>query len=543
MPRGTWESGGRGERPGGEVRSPPQGFLRPRPTRRCSPNETLGAALWRGRSATVGVDAVDSKARGGTITARSDEQLPQARPRRAGALPEMRQHKVQGQRNLHPHLDTYKMLCAGKKSYFAAAVCIITVTSMLAVSYLRLQRLSHQPKVIQEGRRCRGKIANSTITALKGNKTFIISPYFDERESKVTRLIGIVHHEDVKQLYCWFCCQPNGKIYVSKAKIDVHSDRFGFPYGAADIVCLEPENCDPTHVSIHQSPHGNIDQLPRFEIKNRKAETFSVDFTVCISAMFGNYNNVLQFIQSMEMYKILGAQKVVIYKNNCSHLMEKVLKFYVEEGTVEIIPWPINSHLRVSSKWHFMQDGTHIGYYGQITALNDCIYRNMERSKFVVLNDADEIILPLKHPNWKTMMNSLQEQNPGTSVFLFENHIFPETVPSRMFNISSWNTVPGVNILQHVHREPDRKDVINPRKMIVDPRKVIQTSVHSVLRAYGNSANVPMDIALIYHCRKALQRDLPRESLIRDTTLWRYNSSLIMNVNKVLSQTMLQAQE
>ncbi|KAK0684880.1 GALT1 galactosyltransferase, partial [Pygoscelis papua] len=373
----------------------------------------------------------------------------------------------------------------------------------------------------------------------KDNRTFIISPYFDDRESKVTRVIGIVHHEDVKQLYCWFCCPPDGKIYVSKAKIDVHSDRFGFPYGAADIVCLEPENCDPTHVSIHQSPHGNIDQLPRFEIKNRKAETFSVDFTVCISAMFGNYNNVLQFIQSMEMYKILGVQKVVIYKNNCSHLMEKVLKFYVEEGTVEIIPWPINSHLKVSSKWHFMQDGTHIGYYGQITALNDCIYRNMQRSKFVVLNDADEIILPLKHPDWKSMMSSLQEQNPGTGIFLFENHIFPETISTHMFNISSWNTVPGVNILQHVHREPDRKDVINPKKLIIDPRKVIQTSVHSVLRAYGNSVDVPMDVALIYHCRVPLQGNLPRESLIRDTTLWRYNLSLVMNVNKVLHQTVL----
>ncbi|XP_068270247.1 uncharacterized protein [Nyctibius grandis] len=451
----------------------------------------------------------------------------------------MRQHKVQGQRNLHPHLDTFKMSCGGKKSYFAAAACIITLTSMVTLSYLRLQRLSHLPKIIQEGSRCRGKITNRTITPLKDNRTFIISPYFDDRESKVTRVIGIVHHEDVKQLYCWFCCQPDGKIYVSKAKIDVHSDRFGFPYGATDIVCLEPENCDPTHVSIHQSPHGNIDQLPRFEIKNRKAETFSVDFTVCISAMFGNYNNVLQFIQSVEMYKILGVQKVVIYKNNCSHLMEKVLRFYMEEGTVEVIPWPINSHLKVSSTWQFMQDGTHIGYYGQITALNDCIYRNMQRSKFVVLNDVDEIILPLKHPDWKTMMDSLQEQNPGTGVFLFENHIFPKTVSTHVFNISSWDTVPGVNILQHVHREPDRKDLINPRKMIIDPRKVIQTSVHSVLRAYGNSVNVPMDVALIYHCRVPHQGNLPRESLIRDTTLWRYNSSLIMNVNKVLYQTVL----
>ncbi|NXG01148.1 GALT1 galactosyltransferase, partial [Sakesphorus luctuosus] len=439
------------------------------------------------------------------------------------------------------------MIHCGKKHVCAVVACILIFGSILICYWKDLQlpntitgKIFPQATTASPaGQLCTGKIAQNAITPLEDNKTFIISPYFDDRESKVTRVIGIVHHEDVKQLYCWFCCQPNGKIYVSNAKIDVHSDRFGFPYGAADIVCLEPENCDPTHVSIHQSAHGSIDQLPRFEIKNRKAEPFAVDFTVCISAMFGNYNNVLQFIQSMEMYKILGAQKVLIYKNNCSHLMEKVLKFYVEEGTVEIIPWPINSHLKVSSKWHFMQDGTHIGYYGQITALNDCIYRNMQRSKFVVLNDVDEIILPLKHPDWKTMMSSLQEQNPGTGIFLFENHIFPETISTHTFNISSWSTVPGVDVLQHVHREPDRKDVFNPRKMIVDPQKVIQTSVHSVLRAYGNSVNVPMDVALIYHCRKPLQRDLPRESLIKDTTLWRYNSSLIMNVNKVLSQTIL----
>ncbi|NXT34317.1 GALT1 galactosyltransferase, partial [Pelecanoides urinatrix] len=443
------------------------------------------------------------------------------------------------------------MIHCGKKHICAVLTCILIFTSILICSWKEPQlqnnitrKIFPQAKTASPADQlCRGKPAQNVITALKDNRTFIISPYFDDRESKVTRVIGIVHHEDVKQLYCWFCCHPDGKIYVSKAKIDVHSDRFGFPYGAADILCLEPENCDPTHVSIHQSPHGNIDQLPRFEIKNRKAETFSVDFTVCISAMFGNYNNVLQFIQSMEMYKILGVQKVMIYKNNCSHLMEKVLKFYMEEGTVEIIPWPINSHLKVSSKWHFSMDTKDIGYYGQITALNDCIYRNMQRSKFVVLNDADEIILPLKHQDWKTMMSSLQQQNPGTGIFLFENHIFPKTVSTHVFNISSWNTVPGVNILQHVHREPDRKEVFNPRKMIVDPRKVIQTSVHSVLHAYGNSVNVPMDVALIYHCRVPLQGNLPRESLIRDTTLWRYNSSLITNVNKVLYQTVLEAQK
>ncbi|XP_059571765.1 uncharacterized protein LOC132244499 [Alligator mississippiensis] len=431
-------------------------------------------------------------------------------------------------------------MTAARKYY--AALCFVLCILLMTIfkSWMYIDRFLTKTEM-KEDNCCEWKVTNSTITALEDNRTFIVAPYFDNRESKITRVIGIVHHEEVTALYCWFCCQPEGEIHVSRGHIDVHLDRFDFPYGAADLLCAEPPTCDPSYVSIHSFSNGNIEQLPRFEIKNRKPEPFSADFTVCISTMFGNYNNVLQFIQSMEMYKILGAQRVVIYKNSCSPLMERVLAFYIAEGTAEVIPWPITSHLKVSPHWRFPKDGTHIGYYGQITALNDCVYRNMYRSRFVLLNDIDEIILPAKHPDWKTMMRSLQEQNPETGVFLFENHIFPSTVftatSTDQMDTSSWHAVPGVNILQHMHREPDRKDVINPRKMIVNPRKVIQTSVHSVLRAYTDSVKVPLEVALVYHCRGPLQGQLPRESLIRDTTLWKYNSSLILNVNNVLLQT------
>ncbi|XP_077162332.1 uncharacterized protein LOC143821824 [Paroedura picta] len=345
----------------------------------------------------------------------------------------------------------------------------------------------------------------------------------------MTRVISIVHHEEVEELYCWFCRSANGEIYISKAEIDVHSDRFGFPYGTTDLKCLEPENWKPNNVLMHWSPKGDIDQLPHFEIRNRDPEDSPVEFTVCISTMYGEYNNILQFVQSMEMYKILGVDRVVIYKNSCSPLMEKVLDYYIAEGIVEIIPWPIDSYLKVSSYWHYSMDPKDIGYYGQITALNDCIYRNMYRSKYVLLNDIDEIILPVKYPNWKTMMQNFHVQHPKAVAFNFENHIFPKTIFTfnDAFNISSWRTVPGVNILQHVLREPDQKDKVNPQKMIVDPRKVAQTSVHSVLQAYGDEVYVSMDVALVYHCRVPLQAKLPRESLINDTTLWRYNVTLV----------------
>ncbi|XP_048368095.1 uncharacterized protein LOC125441530 [Sphaerodactylus townsendi] len=383
---------------------------------------------------------------------------------------------------------------------------------------------------------CQGIPASNTITPLKDNRTFIIAPYFDNRKNNMTRVIAIVHHKEVKELYCWFCHPSKGEIYISKAEIHVLSDRFDFPYGATDLRCLEPEAWEPHYMLIHWSPSGDPDHLPLFEIRNRDHEGSLVDFTVCISTMFGGYNNVLQFVQSMEMYKILGVDKVVIYKNSCSPLMEKVLDFYIAEGIVEIIPWPIDSYLNVSPQWHHAMDPKDIGYYGQIPALNDCVYRNMYRSKYLLLNDVDEIILPIKYPDWKTMMHNLQGQHPTAAVFFFESHLFPEHVFTLHdpFNISSWRKIPGTNILQHVFREPDSDPVQNPRKMIIDPRKVVQQSVHKALQAYGGDVNVPMNVGFMLHHRATKQPKLPRESLIMDTSLWKYNMSLVENVNKAL---------
>ncbi|XP_054853234.1 beta-1,4-galactosyltransferase galt-1-like [Eublepharis macularius] len=431
------------------------------------------------------------------------------------------------------------MTCCWTKSVLMVTICSAIFMSIMTLSFLQNTKFSFMPTA--KNSICRGIPTDNTITPLKDNRTFIIAPYFDHRKNKVTRVIAIVHHNDVKELYCWFCHPSSGDVNISKSKIDVHSDRFDFPYFVMDLHCPEPEDWEPRCVSIHWSSYGDINHLPLFEIKNREPEGSPVEFTVCISTMFGEYNNILQFVQSMEMYRILGVGRVVIYKNSCSPLMEKVLGFYIAEGVVEIIPWPIDSYLKVSSYWHHSMDPKDIGYYGQITALNDCVYRNMYKSKYVLLNDVDEIILPIKYKDWKTMMQNLQEQHPGAAVFLFENHIFPKTVftPTDMFNISSWSAVPGVNILSHVIQEPDRKNFFNARKMIVDPRKVVQTSVHSILHAYGDNIYVSMDVALVYHCRVPLQANLPRESLIKDTTLWRYNVSLIGNVSKVLQQITL----
>ncbi|XP_053551365.1 beta-1,4-galactosyltransferase galt-1 isoform X2 [Bombina bombina] len=325
-----------------------------------------------------------------------------------------------------------------------------------------------------------------------------------------------------------------------QAQLNVPSDRFGFTYSAVDVLCRVPPSCDSKFVSVHWSTTENISYMPMFEIKNRDVKNqghgkFTVDFTICISTMYGNSTNILQFIQAIEMYKLLGVQKVVIYKNGCSVPMERVLDYYIKEGVLDIVPWPLNKYLKTSGSWHYAMDPTNdIGYFGQLAVLNDCMYRNMYTSKYVLFNDIDEIILPKIHKDWKEMMEFLEKQYPNTPSFLIENHYFPIHIQDSTFNKTFPITVPGINILQHIYFEPEQENVYNNHKIIVNPRKIIQTAIHFVLKAYGDSVIVPDNMASLHHCREGKQPNLPFTSLIRDTTIWKNNVSLIKNVKSVL---------
>ncbi|XP_073468306.1 beta-1,4-galactosyltransferase galt-1-like [Aquarana catesbeiana] len=375
-------------------------------------------------------------------------------------------------------------------------------------------------------------IATDTITALD-RRTFIISPYYEPRLGQSVRVITIIH-VSVKKLYCIFHCSSNQNISV-RAEIDLHSDRFGFPYGTADLLCAEPSGCDYTYLSFSSTYSTTAGQNFLFKVRNRPPQPISSNFTVCISTLFGNYNNVLQMIQSIEMYKILGASRVTIYNTNCSQDVDKVLRRYIDEGILDMVPWPIDHHLQTSKKWQYYKGlKAEIGYFGQTAALNDCLYRNMYKSKFILFNDIDEIILPVKDWDWSSLMENLQNKHPDTSVFLIENHIFPNSVKISGFDL--WSHIPGVNILHHSVREPMSWKLFNGRKLIVNPRDVFQTSIHSALKQRGHWKNIESDMVLTFHCTHKYRRDITTEDLILDDVLRRHNMSLVPHVDKVIQR-------
>ncbi len=116
--------------------------------------------------------------------------------------------------------------------------------------------------------------------------------------------------------------------------------------------------------------------------------------------------------------RLLGVDRVVIYNTSCGPDLDRLLQSYSQEGFVEMVPWPIDQHLNPSRGWLFSANGGDLHYFGQLTTLNECIYRSMERSRYVLLNDIDEIIMPYQHNDLMSLMNMLQQQHPNVGYFV-----------------------------------------------------------------------------------------------------------------------------
>ncbi|XP_031425874.1 uncharacterized protein LOC116221035 [Clupea harengus] len=398
----------------------------------------------------------------------------------------------------------------------------------------------------------RQRTPTDTITPIPFSRHLMVSAFKDHRLGGAIRVISIICRQELQPLYCVLCANAKADANVDakadgapgqctsfQAKVHQHSDDFGFPFVTSDVLCLSPALQQATRVSITANPYA-FHNLTFLSIQNQEVkESFKYNFTVCISNLFGVYNNALQFAQTMEVYKLIGVQRVVIYNTSCGPDVEKILKYYSKEGMLEVVPWPIDKFLKPSTGWSYDLHHGDIHYYGQLSTLNECMYRYMYQSKYLLMNDIDEIIMPYKHANLENLMGILQQQRPNAGVFKIENHIFPKTQfdDSGRFRLPRWKSVPGVNILEHVYREPDRKHVFNPTKVLINPRSVEQTSVHTTLKQFGLVFNVPFDVCRIIHVRVPLQGQLSKDQLFIDKKLWEFEKLLIPSIDRALNES------
>ena len=119
-------------------------------------------------------------------------------------------------------------------------------------------------------------------------------------------------------------------------------------------------------------------------------------FGVCVGGpVVQEDNTILQkLVQFIEMNRVLGAEVIYFYINQmiCSDVLKYILKRYSSD-IVRVIEWK-----KFNKK-------VPLYYYGQLLIMSDCLLRNMYEVEHLVINDLDEIILPVEHDNWTEMLN------------------------------------------------------------------------------------------------------------------------------------------
>ncbi|KAG2455424.1 GGTA1 galactosyltransferase, partial [Polypterus senegalus] len=413
-----------------------------------------------------------------------------------------------------------------KKNLSPLAQCLGSTASQEQVTFIQL-RIEEKEKT------------SSLVKPVRDAQALVVTAFYEDRQQKDLILItGIVkrsHYEKGQgALYCHVPC--GNAIHVRPIHADIHGDHFDFPYGMASLTCTNPCGSRAlTNVTVSTSSDRTSSgvTLTIHNTKDSRPPEPLWDFTVCTSTMFNNFSNVLQLIQSLEMYRLLGARKVVIYKTSCSDQVQEVLDYYVKEGFVQLLEWTVNLYLNPSASWSYKLHKGDLHYHGQIVALNDCLYRNMYSSKYLVLIDQDEIIVPYKHNNWRDLIDSLREVTPGANIFRFSNRVFPTDMYDKDPGALQWNDVPGVNVLQFVNRET-KLEWFDPKKMIVDPRIAYKASVHYLTHHSGKVKEVDEWEALMFHYKEHKVISAPRN----DLRLLDYKAELSVNVNQVLSQTL-----
>ncbi|CAH1780486.1 unnamed protein product [Owenia fusiformis] len=220
------------------------------------------------------------------------------------------------------------------------------------------------------------------------------------------------------------------------------------------------------------------------------------EFAVC-QRYFGHVDPYL-IIEMMELYKILGVSKSIIYITNLSPETSKVLLHYSQEGFMEVVDFqtPFENYPRFPP----MHKPNHIRIL-QVHSYNDCMYRNMYKYKHIIFTDPDEIIIPMQHATYSDMMKEMK-LDLGFDVptpYLFKNVFFFQHFPQEESEPAQ------VRSLRFQTRLAPGNPFPAVIKVILDPMSCLGLHIHRCwvhTRLAKHNSIVKPSVALSFHYRK-----------------------------------------
>ena len=243
-------------------------------------------------------------------------------------------------------------------------------------------------------------------------------------------------------------------------------------------------------------------EIPREKTPGKNNYSLCICLKELYRPTFKKYNDiqVINFIEWVELNRILGIDHISVYIQSTTEVMEEVLSYYASTGYVDLRSKQAEPGRRNTSK----KPRRHFG-------LNDCLYRNIHAFDRLLMIDTDEFIVPQYENTIQDMIHNLEkEAKEELAMIQFRNTVFFTDVDG---TAPSENRLITMESLYHLETEKKR---FRP-KYLFDLKHAITTFTHKVLRYYPEEARkmtVSPSVASSQHykaCETSRQKILFRE--------------------------------
>jgi hypothetical protein len=195
---------------------------------------------------------------------------------------------------------------------------------------------------------------------------------------------------------------------------------------------------------------------------------------------------------------LLNAEHFVFYNHSAHHSLRPFLLYMQAKGLATVKDWsslPVKAYLEYENSAE-----SQIYFFGQSSALHDCLYHSIYRSRYTVNHDLDELILPVKLNSWGEMMKALPV---NASAYLITVTYFP---------LEQYDSGPYITDEIARHLPPfvklkRRKDILGPTKRskyIADCRLAKTVGMHNLYSTVGKNVDtlrVSPSVVLLHHYR------------------------------------------
>ena len=370
-----------------------------------------------------------------------------------------------------------------------------------------------------------------TVDFVRVGDMYVYGAYLDLRRKGnfTVQILALKHNKDRDSLVCHITA--GGKEHVLYAQAYRMCENHGKAYEGWIYSCVLPVTMQtlPHNISaVSLSPrqtHGKT--LTTLNVKTIPPETSLAarQIGVCVPPLFGDLSlsHLINFIQ---MCKVLGADTVFMYLGSVSSEIKKFLKYHsINDASLSVIGWDLPKN--VSG----LED--RIWYHGQLLAVQDCLYRNMDSFHYLLFMDLDEMLVPQETRTWQEMLTQVftTEAKRSVAALSFKSVFFdPTRVPEESENILYF---------QHLHRTRAISRIRN--KLLVQPLKVFELGIHHLSRALSEefkSVDVSDRTALLHHyhaCVKVYEPQMKCYPTKRDRTILRYKDRLTHLSHRVIT--------